>query len=367
MVRFSGDVVIKPGEVVQGNVAAMQGDIDVGGRVLGNVTALAGDITLRAGSFVDGNVVALAGDVHREQGAQVLGQITTREEIRTPAGQYYLPSAHRVHPEERFWSRVGGWFLFLLGLLALTAIVMALFPEKMNAMKNSLAANPARHLAVGFLGWIALPVALLALALTIVGIPVAVVTVFALPVVALIGAVLLGLIVGEQVERALAKRWPRAAGQTLLVQALIGVALLWLAQAVPLVGWLIWPLVAVFGLGAALATRFGTNRPWFNGRGPTPKPAPDSADGAPGAVPEAVSAGSAASAPGAAPAEVASATSAADAPGAPPKNPPADEKFSAKEDLPREKSNPPGSADPGGAGETAEDSGEKSSKTPENR
>ncbi|OAT80747.1 bactofilin family protein [Desulfotomaculum copahuensis] len=283
LVQYNGDVNVKAGETVTGNVVAMNGDVVVGGKVMGNITAVSGDVILRSTAFVAGNVTAVRGKVIREPGARVLG----REESNVRLEHAYpfysgneVPGHGSVPVIISFWR----WLLYLLGLAALTAVAAALFPGRLAAMTAGLQAEPGRLLGTGLLGWIILPVALLALAITLVGIPVAVLVVLTLPLVVLTGAVLLGLIIGRQVERALEKRWPRLGGQTLLVQAVTGVALIWLAQSAPLAGFLIWPVAAVAGMGALLATRFGTNRPWWNDRrrhgddGPGPLP-PGGGDG----------------------------------------------------------------------------------------
>lgn len=283
MVRFNGDVVIRPDEIIQGNVVVMNGDIEVRGRVLGNVTAINGSVTLRSGSFVQGNVTVIRGDIVLENGAQVQGHITMGSVARNlTGGHYFPPSAGYYRNEPGFGGRLAGWLLYLLGLIAITAVAMALFPTRITAMQVTLEANPGRCLGVGFLGWIALPVVLLALVLTIIGIPVAIAVALILPLIVLIGLVLTGLVVGQQVERALGRKWPAVGGQTLLVQAAMGVALLWLAQSLPVVGMLIWVLAAVIGMGAVLITRFGTNRPWFGGKPPSGKVIDDQVNGNPG-------------------------------------------------------------------------------------
>jgi len=288
VVRFNGDVVIRPDEVIQGNVVAMNSNIEVRGRVLGNVTAMNGDVTLRSGSFVGGNVTVMRGDVVRENGAQVQGRLTFADEMRNHSGTYYAsPWWYHIsesgYREPGFGGKLAGWLLFLLGLIALTAVAVALFPAKMVAMKEDLVANPGRNLGVGFLGWVALPVVMLALVLTIIGIPVAIAVALALSLVVLTGLVAMGLIVGERVERALGRKWPGLGGQTQLVQAMAGVGLLWLVQTLPVVGWLIWVLAAVAGMGVILGTRFGTNRPWFGGKPPAGTAMGGQVNGKPGA------------------------------------------------------------------------------------
>lgn len=272
VVQFTGNITINPDEQIRGDVVAMSGDIDVRGKVYGDVTAMAGNIRLHSGSLVTGNVTTIAGNIERDEGASVAGSITSREGITgTGDSRFSYPYHHNYdyrfnfhHPSP--WSRFSGWLFSLLGLLALTAAAVAVFPKNLNAMNNSLEAEPLRQLGIGLLGWAALPVVLLALVLTIIGIPVAILAAICLPVVVIIGFVVMALFAGRQLDKALGDRWPRFVDERPLIQGLKGIALIWIIKAVPLVGWLIWPLAALFGMGTALATRFGTNRPWFKSK-----------------------------------------------------------------------------------------------------
>lgn len=270
VVHFTGNIIIEPNEQIRGNVVAMSGNIDVKGTVYGDVTALAGNIRLHSGSLVSGNVTAIAGVIEREEGAVVNGRIISREGI-TGAYRYSPPYHYNYDYNYHFhypspWQRFLGWLLSLVGLLALTAAAVAVFPNNLIAMKKGIEAEPLRLLGIGFLGWIALPVVLLALTLTVIGIPVAILLAVCLPILVLIGIIVMALFTGQQLDQALGNSYPSFVDNRPIVQGLKGIVLIWIVKAIPLVGWLVWPLAALMGMGTALATRFGTNRPWFKGR-----------------------------------------------------------------------------------------------------
>lgn len=285
VVQFTGNITIKPDEIIRGNVVAMSGNIDVGGKVYGNVTAMAGNIRLRSGSLVSGNVTTIAGVIEQEDEASIGGRITSREEIRGMGDSRHHYTPHPYYSNYRYnlhhpspWERFSGWLLSLVGLLALTVAAVAVFPDKLKAMKNGMEAEPLRQLGIGLLGWVALPVVLLALTLTIIGIPVAFLVLLCLPIIMIIGFVVMALFAGQQLDKALGDRWPRYVDERPIIQALKGMVLIWVIKAVPLVGWLVWPLAALFGMGTALATRFGTNRPWFKNKNSENNTVPDTVD-----------------------------------------------------------------------------------------
>jgi len=270
VVQFTGNITIQSDEIIKGNVVAMSGNIDIAGKVYGDVTAMAGNIKLRSGSVVSGNVTTMAGLVEQEDGASIEGEITRRDLF--PYNHQY--SFHYPRP----WVGFAGWLLTLIGLLALTAVAVAVFPGKLKTMKNSMEAEPFRLLGIGLLGWVALPVLLLALTIMIIGIPVAFLLLLCLPILIIIGFVIMALFTGQQLDKALGDRWPRLLDERPIIQALKGIALIWIIKAVPLVGWIVWPLAALFGMGAALATRFGTNRPWFKGKNGAHSTVPNAVD-----------------------------------------------------------------------------------------
>jgi hypothetical protein len=280
IVHFTGNITIEPNEQIRGNVVAISGNIDVKGTVYGDVTALAGNIRLHSGSFVSGNVTAIAGVIEQEEGAIVNGRITSRERI---SGGYRYSTPHHYNYDYRFnfqppspWQRFSGWLLSLLGLLALTAAAVAVFPNNLIAMKKGIEAEPLRLLGIGFLGWLALPVVLLALTLTVIGIPVAILLAICLPILVLIGIIVMALFTGQQLDQALGNSYLSFVDNRPLIQGLKGIVLIWIVKAIPLVGWLVWPLAALIGMGTVLATRFGTNKPWFKGRNSDHQTAPNS-------------------------------------------------------------------------------------------
>ena len=280
IVHFTGNITIEPNEQIRGNVVAISGNIDVKGTVYGDVTALAGNIRLHSGSFVSGNVTAIAGVIEQEEGAIVNGRITSRERI---SGGYRYSTPHHYNYDYRFnfqppspWQRFSGWLLSLLGLLALTAAAVAVFPNNLIAMKKGIEAELLRLLGIGFLGWLALPVVLLALTLTVIGIPVAILLAICLPILVLIGIIVMALFTGQQLDQALGNSYLSFVDNRPLIQGLKGIVLIWIVKAIPLVGWLVWPLAALIGMGTVLATRFGTNKPWFKGRNSDHQTAPNS-------------------------------------------------------------------------------------------
>jgi len=71
-----------------------------------------------------------------------------------------------------------------------------------------------------------------------------------------LGTVVAGARSRQALER---RRWLRGD----LAMVVIGVLLLGAIRLIPVVGAIVWALMSVFGVGTALATKFGRREPWF--------------------------------------------------------------------------------------------------------
>jgi hypothetical protein len=71
-----------------------------------------------------------------------------------------------------------------------------------------------------------------------------------------LGTVVAGARSREALER---RRWLRGD----LAMVVIGVLILGAIRLIPVVGTIVWALMSVFGVGTALATKFGRREPWF--------------------------------------------------------------------------------------------------------
>jgi hypothetical protein len=68
------------------------------------------------------------------------------------------------------------------------------------------------------------------------------------------------LVAGSRTREQLAgRKWLRGD----LAMVVIGVVILGAIRLIPIVGLVIWSLTSVFGIGTALATKFGRREPWF--------------------------------------------------------------------------------------------------------
>jgi cytoskeletal protein CcmA (bactofilin family) len=287
---FGGAVTLEQDSDVKGDVVLMGGTVAIDGTVTGSVVGIGGVVSLRPNAVVAGDLTTVGATLNRDPGAQVEGQVVNGLH---PPFQFSIPGRVQIpdapNAEVHFspiWS--GMWFLFRTFLWAALAVLLVMFlPNQSERTALAAAGQPLLAGAVGLLTVVVAPLLLIAIAITIILIPVSLVGGAVLAVAWFLGRIALGLEVGRRLAVSLKQDWPLA------VAAGVGTFLLTLVvdgmdALIPCVGWLAPFLVGILGLGAVLLTRFGTQTyPPLGGIGPiasTPRPFPPAPPVGPGAV-----------------------------------------------------------------------------------
>ncbi|MDQ3034218.1 MAG: polymer-forming cytoskeletal protein [Myxococcota bacterium] len=244
-VAFGGDAVVAAGETVQ-SVAAFGGDAIVAGRVEGDVVAFGGDIELAPSADVTGSVAVFGGELRAAEGARF---------DRTDAPRIDAARAPRhgsglgAWLEDVFRQAVAHGLLFLLALL-----MMGVAPERLGAMQVAIVRDPVRTGLFGLAGYVGSVVLIVALAITILGIPVAVALAVLLPLATYVGLAAAATVIGAALPI------ERLSGRPVR-QLAAGVVLLFLASVVPFLGTLTVIAASCLGYGALIRTRFKTTPP----------------------------------------------------------------------------------------------------------
>ena len=178
IVRIGGGAVnVAEHERVQGDVVAIVGPVNIDGEVTGDVVAVVGGLTLGPHAVVRGDVTAVGGPFKRDPQAQVFGKVN---EVGIGSNGQTVPP-YRINPRNIFGSfanRVGSLattvvrvLLFMLFALIVTAVGQ----RPVQQVAARIAAEPLRAGLVGLLAEIlfvpVLVVTIIALVISIIGIP----------------------------------------------------------------------------------------------------------------------------------------------------------------------------------------------------
>ncbi len=306
-IRVGEDLDIAVGESVTRDILVAGADLNVEGRVDGDVILIDGELSVAPRATIDGNVRLL--DARIDNDGEIQGRIQRireraqeseldlaelREQIRADIERELERGADRTHRSRRgFWSpfrniaaAVGGILenLLTFGVLcAIGAVMLHFGGGRMEVIASTARNFPARSAAVGLAGaflffpaWI---LGIVALAITIIGIPVAIAWTPLFPLaaglLAIAGALAVAMNVGQWVgeNRIRGFEWASEPNQLYRMAAgLLGVTLVFVAAnamhvAGSLLGFLHGLLAAVgclavmamtiVGFGAVLLSRAG--------------------------------------------------------------------------------------------------------------
>jgi len=312
ILKIGEDVVVEAGEELEGNLILVDGDLDVRGRIHGDVILTGGTVHLgedglirgdlrladgeleRSGGTVEGRVLVLAQGEEVQLAHTELDDLrreleSTRRDLRSAKEREGRPSRHF------FFGLIGNVGSAIAGLLEnlVTFLILAVLgvlaiqfqPERLEVIATTARRAPVRSAVVGLAGgffiapvWI---VGTIALAITIIGIPVLLAWVPLFPIIAGLGILLGFLAVARNVGEWVAEQefrgleWIRGSNTFYTMIAGVGALMVPCVAAsaarilgfglftglLGFVGSLVTFAAAAVGLGAVLLTRGGKIRP----------------------------------------------------------------------------------------------------------
>jgi hypothetical protein len=264
--RVGGDVVVEAGEsardvhAVGGSVTLRAGAearevVAVGGSVTleagasaRQVVAVGGDVRVGPGASVEQDAVSVGGRVQVDPSGDVGGQQTA---VSIPGVSGLIAKlSHRAGEEQSpGWSLAGALARYAV-YLALALLLMVLFQRRVEVVAASMEANPAKALLAGLLGLVAQPFLSILLIVTLIGIPLVLVQVLGVLVAGVLGFTALAWWLGRRLPVQLSRG-------TMVLQLALGMAIVFVATQIPVVGWLVWVAAVILTFGAVLRTRFG--------------------------------------------------------------------------------------------------------------
>lgn len=320
IVRFGEDITIPEDKVIDGDVVAIGGSVTVLGRVKGDVVAIGGAVHVKGKGVVEGDATSMGGGVTTSDSGSVAGS-------NVSLGAFRMGSGKCIWPMVGLFGAVGTgiWLIATLAKLGLTiffAWLALLFAgDRITNSVQMMTQRFGKSFLWGLLGWaamvVAIPtgivllvlvgaIAIAILAITIIGIPLAILLVIAL-VLGIVGvcvgalvAVFVGFLNGAMYLGQRIQGKNASLARKPLVAIIIGLALIFVLNLVghllQLIGLFVFHPIAIAlgiaagalaaivttsGFGAMLLTRFapgphggGTaGTQWWPSSGPAPAPA----------------------------------------------------------------------------------------------
>ena len=273
-VVFGSSVDVREDEVVDGDVVVFGGTCRIAGHVTGDAVVFGGKLVLEESGRVDGDLVSMGGSVQRH--GSVGGEATAfggdQDEIREAIDEAMEDMEEAVQgldvedddaftaiasPERKgWWAKLRSFFNYLrIAYMALIGILILLefSPDRIMNITRTVELRPGRSLVAGTLTATAFFLAMALFAISIIGLPVAALVYLALWGVAFPGVMAMCGVVARKLPLG------RISGST--GAWLVGALLLLALPFITCIGPLLFNLLFVIGLGAAVLSRFGVREP----------------------------------------------------------------------------------------------------------
>ncbi len=270
-IRVGAGRVVIDGEVRR-NITAFSGDVSLGedARVYGSITALAGRIAINGfvgGDFRSGEAEeilingVIKGDVQVGKSnfkfgpkAKVHGNFTyaSENEKQIPEGVVegeiiYKQYVKKVNVEEvekgfKIFNIVKG-AIFLLSYLIIGTLAVLIFKNFIKKTAITVEQNPWYTIGIGSVGLIVTPIAAILIMITVIGIPISIISLMLYGILVYLAKLPCALWIGTKILKDEKKP---------LLPILIGIFILRFVSYIPYIGFLVTLVVTTFGLGSYL-------------------------------------------------------------------------------------------------------------------
>jgi hypothetical protein len=255
---LGGTVTLEDGSRIDGNVILVGGSLSIQGIVEKDLVALGGSPTLERPGRIEGDAYtigcSLSGDTER-----VAGDIITEAggvfNIRTIDERFPTVGVARV---PFLWGILSTFFsVFFMTTMAIG--IMLLLPKQTERTGRVLVQQPVASGGMGCLTVMVAPIILVALAVTIILIPVSLLGAALLVALVIFGWAAIGLELGKRLAQALHQDWHPAVSAGIGTFGLTLVTL-GLSRVIICVGWMLPFLVSMVALGAVMLVFFGARQ-----------------------------------------------------------------------------------------------------------
>jgi cytoskeletal protein CcmA (bactofilin family) len=237
MVNLSG--------TVKRNVTFGAGQITVLGKIGGNLNGEANDkVLIEPGAEIDGNLEYKAPqEAEIKDGATIIGEKKWEEIEDIVEDNKSLVSDIFGNIFSKIYSG--------LSLLVVAIVVILLFPKRSEEVANNINTKPGRSFLYGLGLLIVAPIIIIILAITILGIPLAIILGITYGVLFYISKIYTGLWIGNRILEYFNSK-NKKKYKTLILPTVLGLFILWILFLIPFIGGLVKISAVIFGMGAML-------------------------------------------------------------------------------------------------------------------
>ncbi len=240
--RVGKDATIMGGRVslsgeIDGNAEVHCDELFISGVIKGNLKIEAQKISILPPAQITGNIYYKSkNEINISDGVTVGGEVNWTE---------VTPEEEK---EEGGGINVGFRVVLFLASLVTGLLLIGLVNRHTRTAAAQINFKPLVSLGVGFVGFCAIPIAIIVLLITLIGIPAAIILLFAYTIFFYIAKIYVSIALGRTILRAVRKDADPKQGWSLL----LGLVILAILFMIPVLGTVIYVLVLFWGYGAIL-------------------------------------------------------------------------------------------------------------------
>ena len=256
----SSDLIINKDAVIGKDLSTYSNTTVINGRVEGNVTGGANQLTIS--SEINGNVSVTVNNLLLTESAKIRGNLnyTSSNTADIKSGSTITGTADRTIPVSKKaggWAHRGAAGAFFFGIMAFLSIfvigllVISIARRQITSLAFSIHDHPVPSLGWGSLCLIVTPLAALVVMVTIIGIPLGLISLVVWGILLFLCQIPVALLIGWMI---LSRKRDNYSYGFLVGLFTLGLACLYIVGAIPVIGWIIWLGVMIFGLGSLTTT-----------------------------------------------------------------------------------------------------------------
>ncbi len=249
--RVREDLVFGAGQVyvrgeVEGDIKGAAETLVIVGRVGGDVQVKVGTLEVKPGAVIEGNLSYSAG---------------TEADIPAGAVKGTVAFTERIEEEDTVPVRKGlgalGPLFFLAGitwkivgyLMALVAgiVLILLVPGRMAGASDAIRTHTGASAGWGAIALFVTPLAAIVVCITVVGLPIGLISLAVWGILLYLSQLPVSLLIGHLI---LGNSKPLEGRGFMIGSLALGLLILTLLRAIPLIGFFVWLAIAMFGMGA---------------------------------------------------------------------------------------------------------------------
>jgi cytoskeletal protein CcmA (bactofilin family) len=257
LIAIGGTLIIDNLGWIEKDLTIYGGEAIIRGRIDGGINGAVGEAVISG--QIDGDVVLEADEITVLPSAIISGKLKyeSDKEAKVEEGAQIFEGVERITPDE---PTEGGYsfgsFLWdawwYLASVVVGVVLLILFRSFVLDTKRTMLESSLPSLGIGFLFLVCLPVAAIVLAITLLGVPLAALTVLCWIILLYVAKIFVGLAVGEWLlTRLRGGRTPRS-----FPSLLVGLLLLTFVTLIPYIGFLIKVMIVSLGFGAFFITAY---------------------------------------------------------------------------------------------------------------